>query len=102
MIMRMSKQIKYEDVKFLQQNTELPGADTGANKLAQSQTISQDDFLFGAEAAREYEEYIVLKTNRHSIRQQRVLVIDGEEIYHKKPKIDTQTGELRAVVNNVP
>ena len=36
------------------------------------------------------------------MRQQRVLVIDGEEIYHRKPKIDANTGELRAVQNNVP
>ena len=98
MIMRMSKQIKYEDVKFLQQTGDLSASEIGANKLAQSQTIpgtpsknfvvTQDDFVLGAEAAREYEEYLVLKTNRHSIRQQRVLVIDGGEIYHKKPKID--------------
>ena len=114
MIMRMSKQIKYEDVKFLQSTgaADLSASEIGPNKLAQSQQIpgtpnknavlSRDDFLLGAEAAREYEEYLVLKTNRHSVRQQRVLVIDGEEIYHKKPKIDAHTGELRAVQNNVP
>jgi hypothetical protein len=72
MIMRMSKQIKYEDIKFMQN-----GDQTGAAHLSQSIsggesgkniTVTQDNFLFGTEAALEYEEYLVLKTNRHSIR----------------------------------
>jgi hypothetical protein len=44
--------------------------------------VSQDDFLFGAQSALRYEEYNILKTNRRKQRQKRVLVIDGNQIYH--------------------
>ena len=46
--------------------------------------VSQDDFLFGAQSAMIYEEFNVEKTSRHKIKQKRVLVIDGHEIYHLK------------------
>jgi len=70
----------------------------GGNRIV----VSQDDFLFGAQSAQEYEEYNVLKTNRHSIRQRRVLVLDGSEIYHRKPLIDTKSGVVMRAKNNVP
>lgn len=48
-----------------------------------------------------YEEYNVLKTNRHSVSQRRVLVIDGPKIYHKKQLIDAKTGEIAKPQNNI-
>ena len=41
-----------------------------------------------------YEEYNVVKTNRHDKRENRVLVIDGSKIYHKKQMFDAKTGEV--------
>ena len=48
-----------------------------------------------------YEEYNILKTNRHSVSQKRVLVIDGSKIYHKKQLIDAKTGEIAKPQNNI-
>lgn len=48
-----------------------------------------------------YEEYNVLKTNRHEVSQKRVLVIDGSKIYHKKQMFDAKTGEVAKPQNNI-
>ena len=46
MIMRKSKQISYEDMKYLQENgvSGLGESQAGGNRIV----VSQDDFLFGA------------------------------------------------------
>ena len=54
--------------------------------------MASEDFLFGSKSAYKYEEYNVLKTNRHKFKQKRVLVIDGTSIYHKKQIFDPVTG----------
>jgi len=43
----------------------------------ESAPVLENDFIFGSKSAQMYEEYNVLKTNRHSVRQKRILVIDG-------------------------
>ena len=42
-----------------------------------------------------YEEFNVEKESRHKIKQKRVLVIDGNQIYHLKQLIDPATGLVR-------
>jgi hypothetical protein len=64
--------------------------------------VSHNDFLFGAQSALQYEEFNVLKTNRHKIRQKRVLVIDGHQIYHQKQLIDPKSGMEYQPSNNLP
>jgi hypothetical protein len=54
------------------------------SKKVNTQVHASDEFIFGSKSAQMYEEYNVLKTNRHKVRQRRVLVIDGSKIYHKK------------------
>lgn len=63
--------------------------------------VSQDDFLFGSQSALQREEFNVLKTNRHNQKQNRVLVIDGSEIYHLKQLIDPKSGEVQQAENNL-
>lgn len=47
--------------------------------------IEQDDFVFGSQSARMYEEFNCLRTDiRNKIGKKRVLVIDGNQIYHRK------------------
>jgi hypothetical protein len=58
-------------------------------------SLIPDEFIFGQKSAQMYEEYNVLKTNRHSVSQRRVLVIDGPKIYHKKQLLDAKTGEIK-------
>jgi hypothetical protein len=53
---------------------------TGAKKML----VTQDDFLFGTQSALQYEEFNVVKINRHKVKQKRVMVINNNQIYHEK------------------
>lgn len=54
-----------------------------------------DDFIFGIRSAFMYEEFEIMKTNKHNNRQRRIMVLDGSTIYHKKQCVDTRTGQAR-------
>ena len=64
--------------------------------------VNQNDFLFGAQSALRYEEYNILKTTKKKSRQKRVLVIDGDNIYHQKQLIDPKSGIVREPQNYIP
>ena len=74
---------------------------TKAKKKSNSQSFVADEFIFGSKSAQMYEEYSVIKTNRHNQSQNRVLVIDGSKIYHKKQMFDAKTGEVAKPQNNI-
>lgn len=44
----------------------------------------EEDFLFGSVSAAKYQEFAVIKINKRSKRQFRVLGIDGNNIYNIK------------------
>ena len=46
------------------------------------------------------EQFNVLKTNRHSQQQKRILVIDGDKIYHIKQEYDPVSGKVKDPRNN--
>ena len=47
----------------------------------------EDDFLFGSISAAKYQEFTAIKINKRGKRQQRILGIDGFNIYNiRKPK----------------
>lgn len=95
--MRKSKMISVDDMRQLHES--MNGGDRNSNnKEKQRQMVnkvSQEDFLFGAQSALRYEEYNVFKTNRHKLRQRRVLILDGNQIYHQKQMYDPKTGLVR-------
>ena len=64
--------------------------------------VTQEDFLFGTQSALQYEEFNVLKRNRHKVFQKRVLVISGNDIYHQKQLIDPKSGTKAEPINNLP
>jgi hypothetical protein len=42
-----------------------------------------------------YEEFNVLKTNSHSVKQKRVFIVDSFSIYHRKQEINPKTGVVK-------
>lgn len=54
-----------------------------------------NDFIFGIKSAIMCEEFEITKTSKHNNRQRRILVIDGNVIYHKKQCVDSRTGQPR-------
>lgn len=91
-----------EDLKMMkiqmgQKDNQVDRSTAAAIAAAKKATVSQDDFLFGAQSALAYEEFNVIKTNKFNQKQKKVLVIDGTSIYHQKQLVDPKTGEPRAV-----
>lgn len=41
------------------------------------------------------EEFEITKTSKHNNKQRRILIIDGNIIYHKKQCVDQRTGQVR-------
>ena len=49
---------------------------TNSNTVQSNNKDNANDFVFGKQSAYMYEEYNVMKTNEHGIRQRRVMIVD--------------------------
>lgn len=62
--------------------------DFSFNAKKNGRLYKQNDFSFGSKSAFMQEEFSILRTNKHSIRQKRILIIDNNQIYHLKQLIE--------------
>lgn len=71
------------------------------NSSQSTVTVNEKNFFFSKETAVQYKEFEVVKVNKYSVRQERILGIDGNKIYNMKPKTSKKTKNPERGVDDI-